>query len=62
MIHVGEADPCFRQAIIDRVGGISVVVFFSGEALLLGGCDNAAVFDQRGRAVMIKGRNTQDAH
>lgn len=61
-VDICETDFPFREAIGDCVGGVSVVVFLAGKALLLGRGDYAAVFNQGGRAVVIKGRNAENAH
>ena len=61
VIHLGEAAPGRSQAILDGAAREARVVFPSGEALLLGGGHDAPVVDERSRAVVIEGRDTEDA-
>ena len=37
-------------------------MFFSGEALLLGSCNDLAINQQSCRAVVVVGRNSNDIH
>jgi hypothetical protein len=44
------------------MGGETSVVLLAGETLLLGRGDDASLLDQRRRAVVIEGRNAENAH
>jgi hypothetical protein len=48
------------QAIFDGVTGKSAVVFFAGKPLLLGCSDNLTVTQQRGCAVVVIRRDSQN--
>jgi hypothetical protein len=61
MVDVPQGGPPLLEAIADRVPRKPRIVLLAGEALLLGGCDNATVLDQRGRAVVVEGRDPEDA-
>ena len=62
LFRVTQTDPGLLQAEIDRVAGKAGVVLLAGEPLFLRGGDDAPVVDERRRAVVIEGRDSQDAH
>ena len=53
-------DARLLQAVIDGVDGEALVVLLAREALFLSGGDDLAILDQRGRAVVIVGRDAKD--
>src|SRR6266436_8170027 len=62
VIHLGEAAAALSEAILDRMDGKTCVVLLSYEPFLLGGRYDTPVIDEGRRAVVIKGRDAQDAH
>jgi hypothetical protein len=62
MVQLVDGDPAFAEAILDGTRWKTGVMLLPGEALLLGGGDDPPGVDERGRAVMIKGGDPQDAH
>ncbi len=62
MVDLVEPDARRRQAVLDGVPGEPGIVLLAGEALLLGGGDDPAVVEQRGRAVVIERGQTENAH
>ena len=57
----GVQSACF-QAIADGMRGETRVVLFAAEALFLGRGHDLAIHHQRGRAVVIERRDTQNFH
>ena len=62
MVEFVGRDAGFGEAIGDRVVRERGVVLAAGETLLLRRRDDPAVFDQRGRAVVVEGGNAEDPH
>ncbi len=62
MVDLLRLQPALLQAVAKRVRREALIVLLAGEALLLRGGDDASVLDQRGRAVVVEGRNADDAH
>ena len=62
MVEGFRGDTGLVQAPGDGVVWKGGVVLLAGEALFLRGGDDAAVLDQRGRAVVVEGRYTEDTH
>ena len=62
VVDVAELHADMVEAVLHRVLGEAGIVLLAGEALLLRGRDQMAVVDQRGRAVVIEGRDAQHAH
>ena len=62
VVDVAELDAGLGQAVVDRVRGKARIVLLAGEALLLRRGDDAPVLDQRGGAVVVEGRDAEDAH
>src|SRR5262249_13396277 len=52
----------FLQAIGDGIGRKRRIVLLAGETLLLRGGQNMTVLNQRGCAVMVKCRNSENTH
>ena len=61
-IDLVEVDPPFLQAVRERVLGEGGIVLLAREPLLLGGGDELAVHQQRGRAVVVERRQAENAH
>ena len=61
VVEIGRFHAGLIEAIADRGRRKPRVVLDAGEALLLRGGDDAAVDDQRRGAVVIEGRNAEDA-
>src|SRR4051794_18992542 len=62
VVELAQPDAGLLQAIRDRVGRERGVVLLPREALLLRRRDHAPVDDQRRRAVVIEGRNSEYPH
>ena len=62
MIDVGWPNTCLIEAVPEGLCRKGVIMLLAREALFLGGRDNAAVFDQRGRAVVIEAGHANDTH
>jgi hypothetical protein len=57
-----SSDAGLCEAVADRVVGEVCVVFFPGEAFLLGGGDELALIKKAGGGVVIITTNSQDFH
>ena len=55
MLHVGERDAGFPEAVADRFARKAAPVLDAAEALLLDGSDEVAVLDEAGRRVGVIG-------
>ena len=62
IVQIVEMDSGFRQAVRHRVAGKTGVVFFPAEALFLSSRYHLAVFHQGRGAIVVKSRNSEDAH
>ena len=62
VIDFVQAAPRLGQAIVDGPAGKAGIVLLTGEALFLRRRDDAAVIEQRGRAVVIERRNAENPH
>ena len=62
MIDLVEVDLAAAEAIADRLGREAGIMALAREALLLRRRDDAAVLDEGGRAVVIEGREAEQAH
>jgi hypothetical protein len=60
VIDVFQADPPLVQTRGDRAMRERGIVLYTGKSLLLRRRENITADDQRGRAVMIKGRDAED--
>jgi hypothetical protein len=61
-VNIFQLDAACPQALVDRVPRIAGVELLAHEALFLRGDTDAAIFDQRGCAIMVKGGDTEAAH
>jgi hypothetical protein len=62
VVDLIEVDLARRKAVADRLGRKAGVMALACEAFLLGGRNHAAVLDEGRRAVVIKGREAEQAH
>ena len=62
MLHIGERDARFAQAIGDRLRGKAGPMLDAAEALLLRRRDELAVAHERGRRIAVKGVEAEDDH
>src|SRR6516225_4147603 len=62
MMHIGQAKPCFVQAIGDRLRGKPGPMLDPAKPLLFGGCHQFAVPYQRGRRIPMEGINAKNDH
>ncbi len=62
VVDVGKLEAGRIQAVLHGVFRKARVVLLAREALLLGGTDQLTIRDQRGGAVMVEGRDSQDPH
>ena len=62
VIDVPEPHPFLSETVPDRLSREARVVLLSGEALFLRRRDDLAVAHQSRRAVVVEGRDTQEAH
>jgi hypothetical protein len=61
-VDIFQLDAACVQAIADRVFRIAGVELLARETLFLRGGNDAAIFDQRGCTIVVKGGNTENAH
>src|ERR1700676_4731367 len=59
LVDSGEPHPRLTQAIGDRISRKAGVVFLAREALLLRGCDDLAIIDQRGSTIVVISGNSE---
>src|SRR5687768_16909660 len=62
VIDVAENRAAFCQTVTQRIYWKPRIVLLAREPLFLGGRNDAAVLNQGGGAVLIKGRKAQDPH
>ena len=62
VIDAAEPRSGVLQAVGNGVGREARIVFPAGEALLLGGGGDTAILDERRGAIVIEGRDAEDAH
>ena len=62
MRQFGRGDAGLAQAILNRMAGKARIVLFAAEALFLSGGNDAALVDEAGCAVVIKGGDAQNVH
>ena len=62
MVDLLRLQPALLQAVAQGIRGKALVMLLAREALLLGGCDDASVLYQRRSAVVVVGRDADDAH
>src|SRR2546427_9318402 len=60
-VNTAQPEPGLAHAVADRVSGKPGIVLLAREALFLRRSDDMAVFDQRGRAVVVERRDSEDA-
>lgn len=61
-VDVVEPDSGLCHAVLDRTTRKTRIVLLTAEAFLLSGGDDPAVFDERGRAIVIKRRQAKNPH
>jgi hypothetical protein len=62
MVDVTQRDPGLAETVIDSMMWVAAVVLLARKSLFLSGSDDTPVLDEGGSAIMVKGRNTQDAN